>query len=68
MALCGGEDYELLFTASPEKRKKIADLAHSLNVLITRIGKILPSKEGIYVTKIDGENYSPSRLGFEHFR
>jgi len=68
MALCGGEDYELLFTAPSEKRKKIADLAHSLNVPISRIGEILPSKEGIYVTKTDGENYIPSRLGFEHFK
>jgi len=68
MALCGGEDYELLFTAPPEKRKKISDLAHSLNVPITRIGEILSPKEGFYVAKRDGEKYSPSHLGFEHFK
>jgi thiamine-monophosphate kinase len=68
MALCGGEDYELLFTAPPKMRKKLSSLAHSLNVSITRIGEILPQKEGFYVTKKDGREYSPSHLGFDHFR
>jgi thiamine-monophosphate kinase len=68
IALCGGEDYELLFTASPETRKKISSLAYSLNVPITRIGEILPKKEGFYVTKKDGGKYSLSHLGFDHFK
>jgi thiamine-monophosphate kinase len=68
MALCGGEDYELLFTAPPKMREKISSLAHSLNVPITRIGEILAPKEGFYVTKKDGRKYSPSHLGFDHFQ
>ena len=68
LALSGGEDYELLFTAPPEMRKRISSLARSLRIPITRIGEILPIREGLRIMKKDGKDYSPSRLGFEHFR
>ena len=68
MALSGGEDYELLFTAPPEKREKISALAHSLGTSITRIGEILFKKEGLQLIREDGKKYSPTRLGFEHFK
>lgn len=67
-ALSGGEDYELLFTASSTMREKIASLARSLKVPITRIGEIIAKKEGLHLISKDGEDYSPSRLGFEHFK
>jgi thiamine-monophosphate kinase len=67
-ALSGGEDYELLFTAPPEMRKRILRLALSLKIPITQIGKIVPKKEGLHLIRKDGKEYSPSRLGFEHFR
>jgi thiamine-monophosphate kinase len=68
IALCGGEDYELLFTAPPETRKKISSLALSLGTPITRIGEILPQKEGLQIIRKDGKKYSPTRLGFDHFK
>jgi thiamine-monophosphate kinase len=68
IALSGGEDYELLFTASPVMRKKISNLAHSLKIPITRIGEILPQKKGFCIIRKDGREYFPSRLGFEHFK
>jgi len=68
LALSGGEDYELLFTAPPGMRKRISSLARSLRIPITRIGEILPIKEGLRIIKEDGKDYSPSRLGFEHFK
>ena len=67
-ALSGGEDYELLFTAPPEMRKRILHLALSLKIPITHIGKIVPRKEGLHLIGKDGKEYSPSRLGFEHFK
>ena len=67
-ALSGGEDYELLFSAPLTMREKIPSLARSLEVPITRIGEILAKKEGLHLISKDGEDYSPSRLGFEHFR
>ena len=68
LALSGGEDYELLFTAPTQRRGKISAFARSSKILITRIGEILPEREGFYIIKKDGKEYSPLRLGFEHFR
>ena len=68
IALSGGEDYELLFTSPCEMRERIPPLARSLKIPITRIGEILSRKEGLYIIKKDGKDYSPSRLGFEHFK
>jgi thiamine-monophosphate kinase len=68
IALSGGEDYELLFTASPEMRKNISNLALSLKIPLTRIGEILPQKKGARIIRKDGREYLPSRLGFEHFK
>jgi thiamine-monophosphate kinase len=67
-ALSGGEDYELLFTAPSEMRERISSFTHSLKIPITRIGEILPQKEGLHLTKKNGKDYSPSHLGFEHFK
>ncbi len=67
-AFSGGEDYELLFTAPPEMRRRISSLSQSLKIPITRIGEILPNREGFHIIRKDGKDYSPSRLGFEHFR
>jgi thiamine-monophosphate kinase len=68
IALTGGEDYELLFTAPPDRREEISTLALSSNIPITWIGKILPQKEGFRIIRKDGKEYSPSRMGFEHFK
>jgi thiamine-monophosphate kinase len=68
LALSGGEDYELLFTAPTQRRGEISALGRSSKILITRIGEILPQKEGFYIIKKNGKEYFPPRLGFEHFR
>ena len=49
-------------------KERICSLAHSLKIPITRIGEILPVKEGLHIIKKNGKDYSPSRLGFEHFK
>jgi thiamine-monophosphate kinase len=68
LALSGGEDYELLFTAPSVIKKKISSLVQLLKIPITHIGKILPEKAGLRIIRKDGKDYSPSQLGFEHFR
>jgi len=67
-ALSGGEDYELLFAAPPEMRGRISRLAVSLKIPITQIGRTVRKREGLRLIKADGKEYSPSRLGFEHFK
>jgi len=68
LALSGGEDYELLFTTSPKMRNKIVSLSHSCRIPITRIGEILAPGDGFRIIRTDGTEYSPSHLGFDHFR
>ena len=67
-ALSGGEDYELLFTASPRMRKKVSSLTVSHGIPVTRIGEILAPGDGFRVIRRDGTEYSPSRFGFDHFK
>ena len=68
MALSGGEDYELLFTAPPQKRGKISSLSRSLKIPITCVGKILPKAKKLTIVREDGKTYIPSRFGFDHFK
>ena len=62
-ALHGGDDYELLFTARPDKRvpSRIA------GILVTQIGHITRNKEVILVNK-DGAGSELRPQGWEHFR
>lgn len=68
LALSGGEDYELLFTAPNEIGRRISFLSRLFKVPITHIGKILPQREGLQIIREDGGIYTPSQLGFEHFK
>jgi len=66
-ALHGGEDYELLFTARPSRRKKIAVLQEEAGVSITTIGKVTAERGAVLVDeKGVGKVLRPS--GYEHFR
>ncbi|MGA7216904.1 MAG: thiamine-phosphate kinase [Candidatus Sulfotelmatobacter sp.] len=62
LALHGGEDYELLFTAPPQKRMppRIA------GVPITRIGRITRGKK-IFLIQPDSSRQQLSAQGWEHF-
>jgi len=63
LALHGGEDYELLFTARPGKRVP----RHIAGVAITQIGVITRSR-GIFVRNPKGVGYELHARGWEHFR
>lgn len=64
-ALSGGDDYELLFTAPPEKENTVAALAKELNLPLTRIGEMVSGKE---VAVLD-EAGKPLKVkpGYRHF-
>lgn len=68
LALSGGEDYELLFTAPAGMREEISSLALAHRIPITRIGEIVPASKGLRIIRKDGTEYSPSCLGFDHFK
>jgi len=63
LALSGGEDYELLFTASAEIIDKVKRAA---SCPITAIGDIVDDKK---ITLVDsqGNPFTPGKAGWEHF-
>ena len=64
LALNGGEEYELLFTATPENAAKLDELSNALVIPITRIGEVVGGGELQLET---GEKLeSLPRSGYEH--
>jgi thiamine-monophosphate kinase len=68
LALTGGEDYELLFSAPVAHRPLLQTLAQTCECAITRIGTIVSETEGITVLDAAGQPYTPVRAGHDHFR
>lgn len=64
LALTGGEDYELLFTAPEGREEDVLRVGREVGVEVTRIGRI---KEGGLELRLKGEPYPlPERLGHDH--
>jgi len=60
-----GDDYQLLFAASPEDRQKLLDEAARLGLVISRVGRIRPERGLIAVAEGRSVNL-PETIGFEH--
>lgn len=63
--LAGGDDYELVFTATPDKREAIRTIAAQLDLRLTHVGRILP-EPGLRILN-HGQGLSLARTGFDHF-
>jgi thiamine-monophosphate kinase len=64
-ALSGGEDYELLFTAGPKLRRRLAGVRRlAQDLAVTKIGRM--TAERTFVVEVDGKQ-EPLPTGFEHF-
>lgn len=66
LALSGGEDYEICFTAHRSDREKIVDCVKKCGIAVTRVG-IVSSSPGVTVVNPDGTLYSAQTEGFNHF-
>lgn len=66
LALGGGDDYELAFTAAPENRQAIESLASQLGVRISRIGG-MTSGVGIELVDRGGKPVHADIRSFDHF-
>lgn len=66
LALTGGEDYELAFTAPLANREKIADLMKKCGIDAAPVGIVTPLP-GVRVVHPDGREFIPQRHGFTHF-
>ena len=63
---CGGDDYELCFTAAPEARARIQAIAEGQGVAATCVGRIVAGA-GVEAVRADGRPWSPPRSGYAHF-
>ena len=67
-ALCGGEDYELLFCARPRARAQIEKLQALARVKFTRIGSCVPANQRITVLDHGGNPLPLPIKGHDHFK
>ncbi len=66
LALSGGDDYELVFSAPAASRAAIAALSPRCGVVLSRIGR-LHDGQGIVVRDENGLSIAMDRGGFDHF-
>lgn len=66
LALAGGDDYELLFTAPPSRAARLRAAAAGVGVPIARIGRIEAGRR-LVVVDGDGRTWDPGRRGYVHF-
>lgn len=65
LALAGGDDYELCFTARPEEAGALQVVASGVDLPITRIGTVTAEK-GLHCFR-DGEEIEFGNSGYTHF-
>ena len=71
--LAGGDDYELAFTAAPEKRTELAALAARLDLPLWRIGRVVADDDvadaagTVRLLDEEGQPVALRRKGFDHF-
>ncbi len=68
LALAGGEDYELAFTARPGSAESVAaDFHRRFGASLTRVG-LVTGGAGIRLEGDDADEFDPGSPGFNHFR
>ncbi len=67
-ALTGGEDYELCFTVSDDKRSEMEQILRSQGIKVSCIGKIIPATSGLILRQNGKQVPVPSQVGFDHFK
>lgn len=66
LPLSWGDDYELLFTASPDHEEELQQLSESLELPITRIGTVT-EQAGLRIKSAEGEIINVPASGYDHF-
>lgn len=67
LALTGGDDYELCFTAPPQQRVRLGEIAAGLGLALTCIGEVRAGA-GVRCLDASGQPIPIQRAGYEHFR
>jgi len=66
LALAGGEDYELLWSAPPSAVDALAALSAELELPLTCVGEIVAGT-GLMVAAADGQEIVSAQVGYNHF-
>lgn len=66
LAVCGGEDYELCFTAAPEHHAAVMAAGKKSGVPVTVVGKVTRSGQ-VRAILPDGAVFQPPSSGYTHF-
>jgi thiamine-monophosphate kinase len=66
VALAGGDDYELCFTAAADHREEIQHLSQQMNLAMSCIGQV-EAMPGLRAIKADGQPWDATITGFDHF-
>jgi thiamine-monophosphate kinase len=64
--VAGGDDYEICFTAHPNSRESLQDLARMLDVPLARIGQVRRGK-GVSLVGSEGKPVKIDVRGYDHF-
>jgi len=67
LALTGGEDYELLFSAAAEYAGELESLGAAVGVPVTPIGRLSAARPGVQVVDAEGAEVRMRGRGFRHF-
>uniref|UniRef100_UPI0040573D84 thiamine-phosphate kinase n=1 Tax=Candidatus Electrothrix sp. TaxID=2170559 RepID=UPI0040573D84 len=68
--LTGGEDYELLFTASPQENQKIIEIAARQSIRVNPVGIITEPSQGVVLQECGSDADREQSIifqGFDHF-
>lgn len=69
IALAGGEDYELCFTAPPDAAASLAAaIQEQTGAPVTVVGEILPAETGRWLRLPEGDAIPLAPRGWEHFK
>ena len=66
LAISGGEDYELCFTAPPCNQAAIQKISKTTGIPLTVVGKVTSSGQ-VQTILPGGANFQPSASGYTHF-
>jgi len=61
-----GDDYQVLFTASPTKNSIILNISKSLGIKITKIGKINSRSKKSRIIELNGQKIAIKNKGYTH--
>jgi thiamine-monophosphate kinase len=68
-ALCDGEDFELLFTLSPEEGRRLARKRLPPGFpAFTHVGFVMPRRDGVRLLRTNKKFVRLPQSGFDHFR